>query len=464
MSPERLPPALWADEGQRAAPALAEVAAAIVTGRDPEAAAAVALGLARAHAAERRVAIADLVGGIPALTPLADQPGLLECLRDGHPVSDIGQALPGLADVYVLPSGNGPIAERWVMESRRWERLIGGFREADALLLLVVPPHAPGIASLIAQVDGVVAVDLPPAELRAWPLLATVDHPEPELPPIIPAAGRAADADEARPVGVDGARGGTQPRLHRGLRQRPRRVGRWILAATLALGATGWWWLNRAERSRLGSASPVDSSAAPAPIPDSAAGAEREGAAPEATAPAPRILEVTLGPLVNPSDSLAAQRFTVELVAANTLTSANSTLRFPSGTPPVATVSPVLLGATPRPWYRALAGAWQTRDEAEAWLAARRATGEVREGVGRVLEAPYALVLADGLSTTEASALVAEWEMRGVASYALRQEAGRVRVYAGAFETVGQAAWLASTLRDVTGELPRVAYRTGRMF
>ena len=78
-------------------------------------------------------------------------------------------------------SGRGPIAERWVFESARWERLVGGFREVDALLLLVAQAGAPGLERLIERVDGVVAVDLPPAVLRSYPLLATIDHPEPEL-------------------------------------------------------------------------------------------------------------------------------------------------------------------------------------------------------------------------------------------------------------------------------------------
>lgn len=430
--PEPLPPATWADEGTRVAPALQDVAAAIVTGRDADAAAAVALGVARACAAARRVAVADLVGGLALLTPLEDQPGLLECLRDGEPLSAIGQPLPGAPEVYVLPSGRGPIAERWVFESARWERLVAGFREVDALLLLVAPSNAPGLAALIDRVDGVVAVDLPPNELRAWPLIATVDHPEPELPPI---AVRGTLEAEPAPASAS-------PR---------RRVrGRYILAAVAMLvagvaGGRGGW------RQR-----PVES-----PLPVATQDTLPLDSAP--AGPDTPLVEVTLGPLVNPSDSGIAGGFAVELVAANTLPSANSRLASLTVSAPAMTVSPVVLGTAARPWFRALVGAWAQRRDAEAWLASQRAAGVVGATAGRIVAAPYALLLADSLAPGETEAIVSRWADVGIRAYGLMQEDGRVRVFAGAFESAGQAGWLASMLRDA-GTTPRLAYRTGRAF
>jgi predicted component of type VI protein secretion system len=422
-----VPPAAWVDEGVRAAPALEDVTAAIITGRDPVAAAWVALGIARAHGTERRVAVADLVGGIPALNPIADQPGLLECLRDGEPISGIGQPLADAPEVYLLPAGRGAINERWVFESARWARLVAGFREVDALLLVVCLPTAPGLATLMERVDGVVAVDLPPADVRMWPLLATVDHPEPELPPI---QVRRAEAP-AQPAA----------QTSRGLRRFT------VLAVTLGglalavAGAGAFWWWN---------------SGSPAVTAD----AEVLGSPPPA--PEPIEIEVHLGPPVNPEEAANAAIFAVELVAANTLASANSALVSRTGDFPAATVAPVLLGTTARPWFRALSGAWQHRGDAEAWLASERARGVLRASVGRVVAVPFALLLAE-LSAAEADDTIARWEAAGIRAYALEQEDGSVRIYAGAFETAGQAVWLASTLRDA-GETPRLAYRTGRAF
>lgn len=430
MTDAPLPPSAWADEGTRVASALNEVAAAIVTGRDPEATAAVALGIARAHAPERRVAVADLVGGLALLTPLDDQPGLLECLRDGEPISGIGQPLPGDPEVYVLPSGRGPIAERWVFESARWERLVAGFREVDALLLLVAPAGAPGLGALIARVDGVVAVDLPPTEVRAWPLLATVDHPEPELPPI-----------PVRRTPLEGAPAALPPR------QKGR--GRYLLAGIAVLAASvagGNWWI----KSR------------PTPLPVVAA-VDTIPADTTPLAPEPPTVEVTLGPLVNPGDSAIASGFAVELVAANTLPSANSRLASLTDPAPAMTIAPVVIGTAARPWFHALVGAWTQRREAEAWLASQRATGVMGATAGRVVTVPYALLLEDSLAVSETAAAVSRWESVGIRAYGLLQDDGRVRVFAGAFESASQAGWLASMLRD-TGATPLLAYRTGRAF
>ncbi|HRN54199.1 MAG TPA: hypothetical protein PK788_11925, partial [Gemmatimonadaceae bacterium] len=186
------------------------------------------------------------IGGVSLLTPLDDQPGLLECLRDGIAVSEIGQPLAEAPDVYLLPAGRGPIAERWVFESARWDRLVGGFREVDALLLLVAQVGAPGLDRLIERVDGVVAVDLPPAVLRTLPLIATVDHPEPELPPIPGTPAPGSQRAVAAPRG-------------------PRKIGRWILAALLVLAALGFGF-----REQLAALAERAADSEPAPAPDSA--------------------------------------------------------------------------------------------------------------------------------------------------------------------------------------------------
>jgi hypothetical protein len=459
-------PEVWADEGRRTAPLLTEIAAAVVVGRDATAAAAVALGLARACAgaglSERRVAVADLVGGVPLLTPLDDQLGLLECLRDGTPVSTIGQPLADAPNVYLLPAGRGPIAERWVFESARWDRLVGGFREVDALLLLVAQAGAPGLERLIERVDGVVAVDLPPAVLRSYPLIATIDHPEPELPAITrslasgaPAVGTAAEGASA--VGASALGTPSAPRVPAPRKQR--KLGRWI-GLGIALGATLY-----AGRERLlprpavplAAHSAADSAAAvqpaPVPPPDTALGARPSS---------DFASDFALGPVVNPEDSATALRFSVELVAANSLSGANSGLTSRGNPHPIPTVAPVLLGPAPTVWYRAMVGAWSTKAEAEVWLERVRALGLVRNGVGRVVYAPLALQLFEG-PREEALVQTAQLDREDVRVYVLETTDGRVRVMAGAFETASQALWFAAQLHG-RGLSPQLAYRTGRTF
>lgn len=434
MTGDLVSPEEWAAEGERVAGALDDVAAALVIGRDPRAASQVALGIAKAQRGDRRVAIGDLAGDLPELRGTPEAPGLLECFRDGLSVSAI--ATPHLEDarLFILPSGNGPVAERLLLESARWPRLIAGFREVDALLLIVVPADAPGLPTLIAQVDGVVAVDLPPAVMRAWPLLATVDRPEAELPPLAPLP----------PHPKELARERLRKRL---------KVALAAMGLAAVVGGAGWWY---AKRERPGS------DAGAAGVLD--AKANRMEAAESNAAPPRSVADtITLGAVVNPEDSARASFFGLELVAANTLAGANSSLAMRGVRLPAPTVSPVQLGADGRTWYRALTGAWRDRAEAEAFLVSLRDRGLVRQDVGRVVRAPYALLLAESVPPGAVPAALAQWEAQGIVAYALLQDDGNARLFAGAFETPGQSVLLALSLRDA-GAVPVVAVRTGRTF
>lgn len=423
-----VPPEAWAAEGARTAEALEEVSAALVIGSDPEVAALVAIAIARAQRGDRRVAIADLVGGLAALGGTVPGEGsralgLLDCIRDGLPVSEIARPHSEDGRIFILPSGGPGVGERIVLESARWPRLVAGFREVDALLLLVVAANAPGLATLVSTVDGVVSVDLPPVLSRTFPLLATVDRPEPELPFVAPMPDR--------PIGDSPVR-----------RRRGARLA-WSVAALAALVVGGW------GAATLRSGARSDSGAtAGTPVADTAAGTTDT---------------ITLGAVVNPDDSTNVAGFTVELIAANTLAGANSGLAMRGVDLPAPTLTPVLLGADGRPWYRALTGAWHARAEAESFLATLRDRGLVRDDVGRVLRAPYALLLVEGMPPEQATAALAQWEARGISAYALLQDDGRASLFAGAFETPGQSVLVALSLRD-TGFEPVLAFRTGRTF
>jgi hypothetical protein len=425
-----VPPDAWAAEGARSAAALEEVAAALVIGSDVEVAGIVARALAMAQPRDRRVAIGDLVGGLRAL-PAAQELGLLQCFRDGRSISEIAQPLSEDGRVHLLPSGGAGVQDRLVMESSRWPRLIAGFREVDALLLLVVDARTPGLDALMRAVDGVIAVDIPPVVMRQWPLLATVDRPEPELPLVAPIPDR--------------------PPARR------RRVGRGAtvaLCAAAAVALAGGTWAVQSGRLEL-PGRPAASGVASASLDPADRAADASLSGPADT--------ITLGAVVNPADSVITSAFTVELVAANTLAGANSGLAMRGVNLPAPTLAPVLLGADGRPWYRALTGAWRARPEAEAFLATLRDRGLVRDDVGRVLRAPFALLLAEGVPPDRIAAALAQWESRGIPAYALLQDDGRARLFAGAFETPGQSALVALSLRDI-GVEPVLAFRTGRTF
>lgn len=445
MIQDPVPPEAWEAEGARVAGSLEDVAAAVVIGGEPEAALLVAMAIARAQPDGRRVAIGDLVGGLEGLEARPNEPGLLECFRDGVAVSSIGWAISDDPPIFALPSGHGPVAERWLMESARWTRLVAGFREVDALLLLIAPAHAPGLASLIDAVDGVVAVDLPPVLTRAWPLIATVDRPEAELPMIgTPAQGLTALSEAA-----SGGRKRTQSR----------RIGAALGALAIALLAA-WFAFGDAGRAR-GAAGGSNLLAAG----DSSLSGDSRPSAGQTAAATPPIPTdtITLPPVVNPEAEPIAANFAVELVAANTLSGANSGLVMRGQELPAPTLAPVQIGSDGRPWFRALTGAWHERDAAQDWLDALRDRGLLRQDVGRVLRVPYALLLASGIRSSDVPAALARWHALGIPAYALVQDDGSARVFAGAFETSGQAALLAKSLRDL-GTAPVVAFRTGRTF
>jgi hypothetical protein len=186
----------------------------------------------------------------------------------------------------------------------------------------------------------------------------------------------------------------------------------------------------------------------------------------EALAPtnaAAEPVRIALGNIVNPGDAARAVTFSVEVVAANTLASANSRLSFRSGAMPAATVAPVVLSSGSTTWYRAIAGAWEHRADADAWLTAARERGEFGNTTGRVIETPLALLLLTSKDDATIEAERMRWAAQGVTAYALRGEDGMTRLYAGAFEDLAQTALLAMTLRDAGAE-PQVAYRIGRMF
>ena len=67
----------------------------------------------------------------------------------------------------------------------------------------------------------------------------------------------------------------------------------------------------------------------------------------------------------------------------------------------------------------------------------------MRPNAGRVLRAPYALLLVRDVPTEEVPAALARWAERGIAAYALLQDDGRARLFVGAFETLDQSVLLA---------------------
>jgi hypothetical protein len=327
-----------------------------------------------------------------------------------------------------MPSGTEPTIGEEIFRSARWKTLGAGFSQASALLLLVARSDAPGLAELADQIEGVVLVR--DAELPGAPsalVLARVPAPTPTLKiPLHRLSARAADWKKHR----------------------------WLYPAAGALGLVLIAALGLALMlARVGQTSrppaPVTAVAAPAPKPPP-------------PRPAPETLYIA--PPANVSDSPSASAFTVELLVANTAEGANLFVRKNGAALPAAAVSPVSIDPERTTWYKVTAGAYTRRYQADSLLLALRRQSILTDSAGSVTRAPLAL-LVDSVPTQggivdAVRAAVQKYTARGLPVYALIQNGGGARIYAGAFATADQSAGLMRTFRGA-GLNPVVVYRTG---
>lgn len=431
----------WEDEGRRIAAQLRDMHAVLIVGSSAEHSARVALGIARVESERRHVALGDLTGDAAPLYAVAggeDAFGLTDCLRQGLPLNDIARPAPDRESLFILPAGSPPVACAEIIAHERWPKLVNGFTQAGALLMLVLPVDAPGIMALAAATGGVVLVDVPAVRARRLNVIATVTAPERVRNEL------RANADRGR--------------------QRNALI---VIATVLLIGAAVWFSrknvmaIYHAAITR-GPVTPIS----PAPLPDAPPDAPpaRAAAMPPA-APSVPTDTVRLTDPVNPADTSATAAFAVEVMAANTLAGANSFLadNAKETSRNSATVSPVTVGGSATVWYKVVVGASHDRAGADSLLAAMRRGKVLRSGEGRVVKVPYALVLANNIEQSNARSLHDSWLQRGFNSYVLVQNDGSARLLAGAFETTAQAAPLASALR-AAGVTPVIAYRTGRTY
>jgi len=424
-------PVAWEDAGRQIAPLLGSYNTAVVTSSDPIAAAHVAMGIARAESDRRRVVVGDLVGDLlpfRALVTDEDPHGISDSFLYGVSMNKVERAVPGSENVFIMPSGTEPVIGNEIFGSTRWKRVAAGFASMGALLLLVAKNDSPGLADLIEQLDGAVLVkDLELASAPSALIIARVAGPTRTLkiPLLLRSAGAA-----------------TWPRrkwLYPGIA-----AFVVILAGTVAL-------------LLVVGKSAARQTVAPRPRPAIAAPVVKPPVVPADT--------VKISPPANPADSAAASAFAVLVLIANTPEGANFVLRRDSLLPSI-TLAPVPIGAERTTWYRVIAGAYPRRYQADSLLLAlRRSRTLPSDSAGNVLKAPLAL-LVDSVPTQGGiedvvRATVGKYRARGLPVYALMQDEGGARLYAGAFEKAEQSAELTRTLR-VAGLNPVLTYRIGR--
>lgn len=420
--PVRAPGGSYEGAGRQVAVTLRGYSSVLVASDDVTLAAHAAIGIALAESANRLVMIGDLGADTPPLQSLVrddDPHGIYDSFEFGTSFVRIAREVEGTKNIYVMPSGTESPGIARIVGSPRWRRFASEFANADELLLLVVPADAPELDKLASQVDGVVLVGI--HRLDAAPsatILAKIPHPAVAVPPRIAIAPR----------------------------QAPRPVTR------LAVGAAALLALGIAAGAYFGRRSAIPEVQPPVAI-DSAA---IDSVQPEK----PAVF------VANAADSARATAFSVEISFFNTLEGANFEVQRHGSVMPAATISLVPIGDTEAIWYKVHAGAYGDSAEAEQLLATLRRRRVVPDSGGSVVRVPLAMVLDSiapqaGMGSRIREKLQA-LAARDVKAYALMQDDGSARVYAGAFERPEQSSLAATALR-VAGFIPVLEYRTGRL-
>lgn len=428
----------WEVEGIRLGASLDQHHAILVLGTDDAATAKVAIGIGRAQAGRRRVAIGDLLGESPALQALVDGDdphGITDSFTYGVSLNRIAREVASVPGLYVMQTGTEPVDAAAVFPNQRWRRLAGGFREVGALLVLAARADAPAVEDLARQLDGAILVgEVVPTYLPVASVISTVRKPEP--PPDV----------EERAVPVQGGITAIEP-VRSGIA-----VGTWLkgAAAVLLISALGVWFAARpfASHPRPYAPRPDTPRAGAAAIP----GMVDSGAAADS---------LSLPLVTNPADSASAAAWAVEMFATNTLAGAAARVREESDRTPASTFTPALVdGAV---WYKVVAGAYALRGTADSLLAALRQRGRLDER-STVVRLPYAWLVNSAVATERVRGLLNAYRDLGQPVYALEQPDGTFNVYAGAFESPRQAAMLLESLRAEGISTPTLVFRTGRVF
>src|SRR5690348_342992 len=202
-------------EGLRVGASLDKTNLVLVLGDDPRSTALAALGVARAQAGRRRVALGDLLGDAEPIQQLlnTDDPhGLADSFVYGVSLNKIARAVPQFGELYILPSGSEVPAYEDIFTNARWRRLAAGFRETGALLVVAAPATAAHLLDVVELADGAFLVG--DAEVEGLPdnkVLGRIQPPalpmqEPAPVPEVTAPAAAVDAApifEAAPLFLD---------------------------------------------------------------------------------------------------------------------------------------------------------------------------------------------------------------------------------------------------------------------
>ncbi|MDB4881918.1 MAG: Sporulation protein [Gemmatimonadetes bacterium] len=464
MSPTRTMD--WTEEGRRVGVTLDAFHAVVVAGIDPVATAQVALGIARVQAVHRRVALGDLLGEAEPLQSLltGDDPhGLVDSFLYGVSLTKIAQRVPDAGELFIMPTGTGPVDYDELFSNPRWRRLISGFREVGALLIIAAPADAPRVHELVDATDGVVIVgDAVPADVSVAQSLAWV-RPRRGAPSTIAGTGQT----ETTPPLSD-----EEPLPAPAARSSSRKVVASVagVAIAVAIAALIFWFAQRpfasSPKPRTGVNADSPSAQAltrGALVAESISRARRDSVARDSlTRAASGGGAADSFPMLapaNPADSASASAFAILLAKYNTKSGVILDLNARFDAVPAATYGV----EAPTRFFLLVAGAYPARSGADSLLLQLRARKKLAQGFGSVASFPLAFLVDSAVKSTEVRSRLTRYAARGLPVYALRQPNGTARLYYGAYASAEQAAFAVPSVREA-GMIPTLVYRMGRVF
>ena len=430
----------WEDAGARLGSELDHHHAIVVLGDDVVATAEVALGIGRAQSTRRRVAVCDLLGEAPPIQALVesdDLHGIVDSFTYGVSLNRIAREAPGTPGMFIMPTGTEPVDAEEIFPNPRWKRLASGFREMGALLIVVARADAPAVEALAAQMEGAVLVgETVPMHLPVAAVVSSIRQPVHATPVDVPVDFTAIDPEA----------------------DQPNRLAQFLkgAVAVLVISAIGVWFAIRPFDTsfRRPTQPPQETRRADSVLAGS--GATGGGAA---VAGGDSTVEVPA--VANPADSMRATAWSVELLATNTAAGAAAKVRQEGEDLPAGTYAAAIVDGAE--WYKVTAGAYPSRALADSLLQLLRREGELDARSGSVVRLPLAFLVHSEVQDSSVEGLLNAYRDLGQPVYALRQDDGTMKVYAGAFASPEQAALLVASLR-AAGITPTLVYRTGRIF
>ena len=191
----------WLAEGRTLGASLRRFNCIVVAGPDPDATAAVALGIAEVQAEQRHVVLGDLLDDAARFAAFRiddDHHGLVDALHYGISLGLVTRPVAGTAGLVFARTGSHVADYAELLGHPRWSRLIGPFVGSSDLFVIALPLGAPGLDELVEHTDGVILVDgIAPAKLDPARVIARV-QPAPK-PTVAPAGAAAAAAGPGVP-------------------------------------------------------------------------------------------------------------------------------------------------------------------------------------------------------------------------------------------------------------------------